>query len=81
MQKKPGKSAHRDRKPPVSEKPVKIMDRRIPDRVIDTSGCIKVCFKDKNKTTMYARDEDHVVRIRKVYKDFEKRFGSELVYP
>lgn len=77
-----GNKSHSSRKPPVNDAPAaRSRDEKLPTRVIDTSSCIKVIFKDKNHTTFTARDEAHVARIRKAYASFEERFGSQLVYP
>ena len=77
-----GRENHRNRKPPVNDIPSRNrpMDERFPTRKINTEKCIKIYFHDKNKTTMSARDEEHVERIRKTYAQFEV-FGSHLVYP
>lgn len=74
------RNTHSDRKPPVNEVRTRPMDQRLPNRKIETAACIKIHFHDKNKTTMSARDEEHVARIRKTYAQFEA-FGSHLVYP
>ncbi len=63
---------HMRRKPPVEHAKVKEMDRRLPNRVIDISSCIKIVFNDKNHSTFYARDEEHEGRIREKYAYLEK---------
>jgi hypothetical protein len=75
---KPGNGQHAARKPPVEGAKVKEMDRRLPNRLISLEGKIKVVFRDKNHTTFWAVDEDHVARIHKTYGYLEKDLVARL---
>ena len=61
---------HADRKPPVT--PFKQKEPVFKTRKIETTGLIPVRFNDKNKTCMWARDEEHAARIRVTYGYLDK---------
>lgn len=61
---------HADRKPPVT--PFKQKEPVFKTRKIETAGLIPVRFNDKNKTCMWARDEEHAQRIRVTYGYLDK---------
>lgn len=73
----PGQTQHRDRKEAASGSRPN-MRERLPDRVIDTTGCIKVRFNDKNHSEFTARDEEHAQRIREKYAYLDKPLVARL---
>lgn len=69
---------HMRRKPSVENTGAIHRQPVFPTIKIDTSNMIKVVFGDKNHTTIYCRDSEHEIRVRKKYAYLEKDLLSRI---